>query len=293
MDTVRKKTGRNGAGDTFASVLEAGLGRTICRDFYFPYARKIWGVDPVTLDAEQARRRVSAGSLTKMARKILNSVPGFRQKQGGRFYYPKNGYGAITEGYAAAASSAGARLQLRTKVAGLETSGKQVVAVRTQSPAGEERLETRQVLSSIPISQLARAIEPSAPADVLAAVENLEFRAMILVYLVLDTDQFTEFDAHYFPGEDIPITRLSEPKNYGLAHNPGTTILCGELPCSTSDAVWSATDDELGRLMVRALEAAGLPVRCPVRRRSRGVSPRRIRSIRVGTCGISSESTIG
>src|ERR1700730_15076083 len=26
--------------DTFAAVLEAGLGKTICRDFYFPYARK-------------------------------------------------------------------------------------------------------------------------------------------------------------------------------------------------------------------------------------------------------------
>ena len=27
--------------ETFASVLEKGLGRTICRDFYFPYARKL------------------------------------------------------------------------------------------------------------------------------------------------------------------------------------------------------------------------------------------------------------
>ena len=26
--------------ETFASVLEAGLGKTICHDFYFPYARK-------------------------------------------------------------------------------------------------------------------------------------------------------------------------------------------------------------------------------------------------------------
>src|SRR5581483_7115621 len=34
------------APETFASVLEAGLGPTICRDFYFPYARKIWGMEP-------------------------------------------------------------------------------------------------------------------------------------------------------------------------------------------------------------------------------------------------------
>ena len=31
---------------TFATELEKGLGKTICRDFYFPYSRKIWGVPP-------------------------------------------------------------------------------------------------------------------------------------------------------------------------------------------------------------------------------------------------------
>src|SRR5215471_6450782 len=84
---------RRPQGDTFASVLEAGLGRTICRDFYFPYARKIWGEDPGLLDGEQARRRVSAGSLAKMIQKVLRAVPGFKRPGGGRFYYPRNGFG--------------------------------------------------------------------------------------------------------------------------------------------------------------------------------------------------------
>src|SRR6266571_2121286 len=81
---VRKKSG-----NTFASVLEAGLGKTICRDFYFPYARKIWGVDPEQLSAVQARRRVSSGSLGKMARKVISAVPGFKPKGSGRYFYPR------------------------------------------------------------------------------------------------------------------------------------------------------------------------------------------------------------
>ena len=56
-------------GETFASILEAGLGRTICRDFYFPYARKLWGLGPTELSAAQAQRRVSTASLTSMVRK--------------------------------------------------------------------------------------------------------------------------------------------------------------------------------------------------------------------------------
>ena len=51
----------NGTGEeSFASVLAENLGPTICEHFYFPYARKIWGVGPDRLSAIQARRRVSA-----------------------------------------------------------------------------------------------------------------------------------------------------------------------------------------------------------------------------------------
>jgi protoporphyrinogen oxidase len=87
---------------------------------------------------------------------------------------------------------------------------------------------------------------------------------MLLVYLVLATDQFTEFDAHYFPDERVKITRLSEPKNYSLTEAPGRTVLCAELPCSQSDDVWKASDQDLGTLVCRALEAADLPVKAPV-----------------------------
>ncbi len=88
---------------------------------------------------------------------------------------------------------------------------------------------------------------------------------MLLIYLTLETDQFTEYDAHYFPERQIAITRISEPKNYGLAHRPGLTVLCAELPCGQTDDVWKMEPDELGQLTVRALETAGLPVNAPVR----------------------------
>lgn len=55
---------RNGR-ETFSTVLRAGLGETICQEFYFPYARKIWGLEPEDIDPEQARRRVTAGSLAR------------------------------------------------------------------------------------------------------------------------------------------------------------------------------------------------------------------------------------
>jgi len=263
IDGLSKFTRRD-QGDTFASVLQAGLGKTICRDFYFPYARKIWGEDPTQLDAMQARRRVSAGSLAKMIQKIVRAVPGFKRPGGGRFFYPRNGFGMISEAYAQAAVRNGTRLKLLSSVAGVETVGGRVRAVKAIGPTGEEWVTAQFVFSTLPVSQLLRLLQPGAPEPVLRSACSLRFRAMILIYLVLETDRFTEYDAHYFPNSDIAITRLSEPKNYGLTELPGRTILCAELPCSVDDPIWRATDMELASTVKSALEAARIPIRCRI-----------------------------
>jgi protoporphyrinogen oxidase len=251
--------------ETFASVLEAGLGRTICRDFYFPYAQKIWGLPPTELAGIQARRRVSAGSLAKMARKILAVIPGLKRPGAGRFYYPRGGYGEISHAYHRAAEAAGATFVLGATVSAVECAADRVVALEVEQDGGRRRLEADHVWSTIPVSALVEALRPAAPEAVLEAGRRIEFRAMILIYLVLEQDRFTEYDAHYFPEAHIRISRLSEPKNYGLTGAPNRTVLCAELPCSPRDPEWEFSVDDLGRLVGDALERAALPLRAPVK----------------------------
>ena len=104
-------------------------------------------------------------------------------------------------------------------------------------------------------------MRPAAPDAVLAAASTLEYRAMLLVYLTLPVDRFTEYDAHYFPGADLAITRLSEPKNYvGDGMPAGRTTICAELPCDVGDAHWVRSDHALGELVAADLARAGLPL---------------------------------
>ena len=147
---------------TFASELQRGLGTTICRDFYFPYAVKIWGVAPEALSATQARRRVSAGSLAKMARRILALVPGFKAPGAGRFYYPRHGYGQISRSLAHAARSAGVDIQLGTMVRRLQLGRPHQVEIESN---GERRvIEAEHVWSTVPVTVLARILSPAPPA---------------------------------------------------------------------------------------------------------------------------------
>jgi protoporphyrinogen oxidase len=264
-DSVLKR-GHGGSEETFTTVLERGLGRTICRDFYFPYAEKIWGLPPGELDAEQARRRVSAGSLKKLVRKVMNVVPGLKPKGAGRFFYPRQGFGQISDAYHRAALDAGATIKLGTPVSGVELEAGRAAAVLAGDGTEVVRLPARQILSTIPLPLLARVVRPVVAPEVLASAAAMKYRAMILIYLVLQTERFTEYDAHYFPEAAIPITRLSEPKNYSLTELPGTTVLCAELPCATEDQYWKASDDELGEVVKESLATARLPLRVPVRR---------------------------
>ena len=46
--------------ETFSTVLYDGLGPTISDNFYFPYVRKLWGLDPDKLAVKLAERRVGS-----------------------------------------------------------------------------------------------------------------------------------------------------------------------------------------------------------------------------------------
>ena len=131
----------------------------------------------------------------------------------------------------------------------------------------EETIEADHVWSTIPLTVLSKVMRPSAPAEVIAASDRISYRAMVLIYLVLDQAQWTPFDAHYFPEADIELTRLSEPKNYGNASEPaGRTVLCGELPCMVGDEIWNASDEDLGTRVKASLERCDLPIKSVVTR---------------------------
>jgi protoporphyrinogen oxidase len=241
--------------DSFADVVRANLGPTMADRFYLPYARKLWGLDPRELSAEQARRRVGAASPAAILRRL---VPGGSEERR-TFFYPRRGYGQISERLAEAAAGAGADIRLRSNVEGLEPSdaGMGVVV------GGRKAIHAPMCFSTIPITSLSSLVRPSAPAAVLAAASSLEFRAMVLVYLVLEVRRYTPFDAHYVPGPETPISRLSEPRNYRDGDDPpGRTVICAELPCRAGGYLWRSSDQALAAVVAEGLAELGLP---PVR----------------------------
>jgi protoporphyrinogen oxidase len=247
---------RRGGPPSFAASLRKGLGPTLYRQLYAPYAEKLWGLPGERISADQAAKRVTADTPWKVAARVLRLDRGARAGQGRVFHYPRRGFGQIVEALAEAAVAAGAELRLGEAVTGLAHSGD---GVTVSTPSGP--VAAAHAFSTLPLPVLARLCEPAAPAAVLDDAARLTFRAMVLVYVVHGGGRWSPYDAHYLPGPETPVTRLSEPANYRVsADDPADrTVLCAELPCAVGDRVWSASDDELAVIVDDVIRVTGLP----------------------------------
>jgi protoporphyrinogen oxidase len=229
--------------DTYAEVIRAGLGPAMLREFYGPFARKLWGLEPEDLAGDLARRRVTASSPSRVVRRMLRA-----RREPPMFFYPRRGFGQITEALADAAVGAGA--QIRLGRAG------DVVAVEggTVRLADGSSVDAGVVLSTMPITVLSQLVSPGFDA-------GLEHRGMALVYLVVPRPRYSEFDAHYLPDPGTVVSRLSEPKNYRDGPDPDDrTVLCAEVPCTPGDSLWEQDDQRLAERVADELASVGLPV---------------------------------
>lgn len=271
------------AATSFEESLRRSLGHTTYETLYGPYAPKLWGLKGTEIDAEQARVRVTANSPTKLLARIgrstlaalsLATAGSNSTARGTTFYYPRKGFGQIADALRDAAISAGVEISTGATVAHIQPG----TTVTVTTTDGQE-FSTSRVLSTIPATALVRLL-PDVPKAIVDHTKALDTRAMLFVYLThqrpdvrqaSDVGQtpdaqgpvrWTPFDAHYFPGGDTPVTRVSEPLNYrDSADDPlDRTVLCAEIPCSTSDPLWTAADQELAQIVAKTLETNDLPL---------------------------------
>jgi protoporphyrinogen oxidase len=247
---------------SFASILERGLGRTICQEFYFPYAKKIWGLPPEELSPIQAHRRVSAGSIGKMLKNVF--IDGIRSSGAKRcFFYPRGGFGQIARAMATEACKAGVDIHYQTAIRAIHLGPPHSIELGQNGQI--KSIQADYMWSTIPVPVFLGLIRPAVPSIVLEASSLIRYRRMILIYLILGQTRFSEYDAHYFPGPEALLTRLSEPKNYSACTDPSDrTILCGELPCDENDEIWRMSNKELANIVSQSLIQYELPIDSPV-----------------------------
>ena len=242
----------------FEGWVAARFGWRLYRIFFKTYTEKVWGVPATDIQADWAAQRIKNLSLLN----AVTSAFGLRRGDGrittliDSFQYPRLGPGMMWERCRDLVVAEGGEVRLQSPVERVEHAGGRA---HTVVLASGERLPCSDVVSSMPLPHLVRAMSPAAPAHVLRAADELSFRDFLTVALVVPA-------AAGFPDNWIyvhePGVRVGRVQNFG-SWSPqlvkdGWTCLGLEYFVSEGDDLWESSDDDLVALGTGELAALGL-----------------------------------
>jgi protoporphyrinogen oxidase len=244
-------------GESFEDWVVARFGRPLYETFFGPYTRKLWGIAPNAISADWARERISLLDLSDAALRLVGLRRTPVRTYARRYRYPRLGMGQLYRAVADQVAARGGHVRVSTRVSGLETGGDRVRAVLVEGPRGAERIPVGQLLSTMPLPDLARLLSPDAPSSLESASARLRFRGLVFVNLMLKRPDFSESTWTYVADGGMTTSRIQEPKRRSRWMAPaGRTSLMLEVPCDAGDRTWTASDEDLcarGRAELGAL----------------------------------------
>jgi protoporphyrinogen oxidase len=249
----------------FEGWTTARFGKRLYSIFFKTYTEKVWGVPANVIQADWAAQRIKNLSLSKAVFNAL--LPRRNQKDITslieEFQYPKFGPGMMWERATEHVEKLGGTVTLGASVTAVHREGSRAVAVSVSAAGGAGRAVRREsadhVVSSMPISALVRAMDPPAPADVVAAADDLRYRDFLTVALVVP-EQFSFPDNWiYIHSPGVQVGRI---QNFGswspYLVKDGRTCLGMEYFVNEGDNLWTSADEDLVRLATSELERLGL-----------------------------------
>ena len=262
---VRARAARLGVrrdDETFEDWVSARFGRPLYDRFFGPYTEKLWGIPPSRISADWAAERISLLDLKDVALRMAGLRRTPTRTYARRYLYPRLGMGQLYAMVAADIARLGGVVRTGVRVVGLETGGRRATAVRIETSRGAERVPVGELLSTVPLPDLARMLRPDLPAGLDRARAALRFRALTFVNLMLERRDFSANTWMYVASGALRTSRIQEPKRRSPSMAPaGRTSLMLEVPCDVGDDTWRATVDELRARGVLELGALGFDVR--------------------------------
>ena len=223
------------------------FGPTLYRLFFQRYSEKVWGLPCSQMSGDWVSQRSKGMSLVTAVKDAVIPSKGKVVSLIDEFMYPEGGFGRFSERMADAIVAKGNSIRLNSGIERVHREGNKVVAVTIRTENGLERVEADNFISSVPLTVLAKIVDPAPPVDVLAAADSLTFRNIITVNIMLRKPQVTHDTWLYVHDRNILFGRFHEPKNWSPAMVPSDeyTSLVVEYFCSFGDSIWSMTEDQL------------------------------------------------
>jgi protoporphyrinogen oxidase len=221
------------------------FGDAISDRLMIPYARKIWTVEPSTMDFNWIGRRVP----TPDVERIINGALHDDVDQVGataEFWYPRRG------GIEALPRALGARVgnvNLGMELERLEPQRRRLTF------RGGETVDFDRAIYTLPLNHLTRLV-PDLPPRVQRACSDLRYQGILCIDVAVDRGHLSDYHWVYYYEPGFPFHRLSFPANFSVENvPPGKSSISLEVAFRAGTAV---DEDAAVTETLAALRRAGV-----------------------------------
>jgi len=210
---------------SFEDWVSNRFGARLYRIFFKTYTEKVWGIPCSEIAPEWATQRIKNLSLGEALRHAL-----FKGRSGNgevitslidEFHYPRFGPGMMWERCAALVEDAGSDVMRGVRVERIRCAPDAIESVEARTPAGERvEVPVDQLISSMPIRDLIRALDPAAPDHVRRAAEGLRYRDYLTVVLIVRRANVFPDNWIYIHSPDVKLGRIQNYKNWSAEMVP-------------------------------------------------------------------------
>ncbi len=254
------------------------FGKVLYKTFFEDYTRKVWGRSCHEIDASWGYQRVKGLSFRSIlkhyfatlffpskqlfgSQKVENSLTEY-------FLYPEKGPGQLWGKVAQKCQDLGVQFRFHQQVTELtHTEGKiSHLKIFDKKNHEEYTLTVDQVISTMPVRSLMKGLSPSAPDHIHRIALGLEYRAFIIVGLLLKDlklqDQHAPIKDNWLYVQDdrVQVGRVQLFHNWSpfMTADPKMNWLGAEYFCDEDDDLWNLSDQELLTKASEELQVIGL-----------------------------------
>ncbi|MGH7824167.1 MAG: FAD-dependent oxidoreductase [Candidatus Binatia bacterium] len=246
--------------ETFEQWVTNRFGKRLFETFFKTYTEKVWGIPCSELKAEWAAQRIKDLSLRTA---VLNMF--FKPQQTIKtlidaFEYPRLGPGMMWNLVKEQVESRGGEVRLNSDVTRINRTGTRIESVVLANNGHRETIRGGNFISSMPITEFLKKLDPPPPGDVLEAANRLNYRDFLTVCLIVNKDNLFPDNWIYIHDPKVNVGRIQNFKNWSpeMVPDSSKTSLGLEYFCTEGDKLWVTPDDELVELAKQELSRIGL-----------------------------------
>jgi protoporphyrinogen oxidase len=253
--------------ETFEQWVTNRFGGRLFWHFFKSYTEKVWGIPTNEIRADWAAQRIQNLSLRKA---LLNAVTGKNDTTSliERFDYPRLGPGMMWEAFRHKVQQGGGEVRMNSPVTRIFHDADRITSVEVSPTDGRApyRITGDQFISTMPITQLVRSMDPPAPPTIEAAAGQLRYRDFLIVILILDDPDPFPDNWIYIHSPDVRVGRIQNFRSWSpeMVPEANRSSIGMEYFCNSDEEIWATSNEELIAMAASELEQLGLSKRSKV-----------------------------